>query len=143
MEEARVRIRKGVPGDFNFIISTWLRSFKHSSYFAKRIRNSIFYLFHHEVVSRILGLHQTLTYIACDPLDVNVIYGYMVVGKHDENPLLHYVYVKSAFRRLGIANTLLKEAGLDPDKLVFSHWTFETDRLVEKFPNAVYIPYLI
>ena len=138
----QVKIRPAVEGDFHFIISTWLKSFKHSSYFGKRIRNSIFFKFHHAVVTDILASPDTLVTVACDTLDENVIYGYMVAGvAPDDNTLLHYLYVKSPFRRMGVAKVL--GAPLNLDKIVFSHWTFSTDWMIEKWPNAVYIPYLM
>lgn len=143
MDKAQISVRPALPGDFNFVISTWLKSYKSSSYFAKRIRNSIFFFYHHEVVSRLLSREDTKVFIACDLVDPNVIYGYLVQGSHEGVDLVHYVYVKSAFRGLGIARSLTAAAPLNLDRFVFSHWTFSTDGLVDKLPGGTYIPYLL
>lgn len=141
METDKVQVRRGLPGDFNFIISTWLRSFKHASYFAKRIQNAIFYRFHHNLCTRLLARSQV--FVACDRVDPNVIYGWLVTEKFEGNDVVHYVYVKAPFRRMGIAATLLVGASVDPNTLVFSHWSYAVDKLLIKYPKMVYVPYLV
>jgi GNAT superfamily N-acetyltransferase len=86
--------------------------------------------------------------VACDTVDPNVIYGYLVKGTYLEGslgevPVVHYLYVKAAFRKMGIARTLVEASKVPLDKFSFSHWTFAMDGLIERLPGAVYIPYLI
>ena len=54
-------------------------------------------------------------------------------------PLVHYVYVKQPYRRLGIAKALLKEAGLDPrDKFFYTCKTAVVSHL--DLPCAKWMP---
>lgn len=140
MNEMQIAIRIMEPGDKNFILSTWLRSYKHSSSFAKRITNSIYYFFHHNIVTNILERPDTKVTVACNPQDPNVIYAYLVQGGFEDQVVVHYIYVKAPFRGLGIAGRLAEEI---PAKFVFSHWTFSCDRIVDKYPGACFVPYLL
>ena len=57
---------------------------------------------------------------ACDPDDVDVILGYICF----EPDVLHFVYVKGGFRRMGIGGRLLGVAGIDlSGDIVVSHRT--------------------
>ena len=85
----------------------------------------------------------TKALVACDPVDPNVIYGYLVMGEVAGEDVVHYVYIKSAFRQMGIAKMLAKSAHLNLDKFSFTHWTYSTDWLVEKLPGGTYVPYLV
>lgn len=143
MENADVKVRLKVDGDTSFLLNSWLKSYYHSSYFCKRIREKIYYRFHHEVITRILGQPNTKVLIASDPIDTSVILGYLVYNEFECKPLIHYAYVKGAFRQMGIATTLIKAAELDLSIAQFTHWSFDCDEIVKKHPNMVYTPYLI
>lgn len=126
--------RAGLPEDLSFVYATWLRSYRHSSAFAKKITDRVFYLAHHAAIERILARGATV--LVCTPADSpEVILGYAVT----EGTTLHFVYVKKPFRRLGIASGLL--AGEGPS--MFSHWTDDWDRIRDLWPHAEYNPYLI
>lgn len=57
------------------------------------------------------------------------------------DPLVHYVYVKSAYRRRGIARRLFEAAGVDPELPFFHSCATETSsRLRKKAPRARFNP---
>lgn len=141
--DEKVLVRQMVDGDFNFIINSWLRSYADGSHFCKRIRNDVFYKYHHIAVTRMLSRPASKVLVACDPVDPSVILGYLSFDLFEGKPLVNYIYVKSAFRRLGVASSLVTSAGIDLNMAVFSHWTKPTDALVKKFPGLTYNPYLI
>jgi len=64
-------------------------------------------LYYHDIILKKILTKCTLL-VACDPDDPDVIWGY--VAFNAENPVLHFVYVKGAFRRMGIGTRLLDEA---------------------------------
>ena len=147
MQVERIKIREADARDLNFILATWLRSFKSSSPFTKRIKNKIYYQFHHELIRKLLQTAKVL--VAADGVDDSVIYGWLVVDELERNDaivgkwaIVHYTYVKSAFRGLGIAHDLWKAAALHPDITLFTHWTYECEKLLEKWPTLTYCPYL-
>lgn len=138
-------IRPMEASDRSFVLATWLNNYKHESYFAARISDKVFFRHHHDVVERLLARSRVL--IACDPGDANEIVGYIVW----EPGVLHWCYVKKAFRQYGLGRALLTATDL-PDDLSgvsITHATkmwFSTRKdgagLEAKFPHAVYNPYL-
>lgn len=133
-----ISIRQGVVDDAAFIFSTWLRSYAGSSYFARKIPRKTFFAYHHQIIERIIARNATVL-VATPEDDPSTILGYLV----HEGPVLHYIYTKGPFRRLGIASRLIKESGLDLNKSQFTHWTYDADDLLPLWPGLSYNPYLI
>lgn len=142
-EQAEVIIRKMNLDDYNFVISSWLKSYYHSSYFTKRIRSSVFFKYHHQVATKILERPSTTVLIAADKVDPSVILGYMIYEPYDGTYVVHYTYVKSSFRLMGVGSELLKASELNINSCLFSHWSEPVDELIKKFTGMTYCPYLI
>jgi len=136
MGEFEVRLSE--PEDLNFIFATWLRSYRYSSSFAKRISNDTFYTWHHKVIERILG-RGALISVVCPKGDPSVILGYACAEMYEGKPVIHFIYVKKAFRKMGAAKELLK----DINEGLFTHWTQDSEWIVKKYPKFMYNPYLI
>jgi len=134
------KVRALQENDINFILSTWLRNYKFSSYFAKPIKNATFYAWHEQVIKRILSRPTTRANVCCSTDDDNLILGYSITEQQGDIPVIHYVYVKKAFRQFGIAKALLDG---NPGKAEFTHMTFEYDWIKEKYPELEYNPYRI
>tara|TARA_R100000808_G_scaffold3378_1_gene12099 strand:+ start:53 stop:595 length:543 start_codon:yes stop_codon:yes gene_type:complete len=64
-------------------------------------------LYYHDIILKKILTNCTLL-VACDPEDPDVIWGYVAFDPKD--PVLHFVYVKGAFRRMGIGTRLMEEA---------------------------------
>jgi GNAT superfamily N-acetyltransferase len=126
-------VRTGNEEDWNFVYATWLRSFKRSSYFAKHIQDALFFENHHKIVEAILR-RGALVRVATPAEDPATILGYLV----GEGEVVHFIYVKKSFRGFGVARSLLSQTSHDSQ---FSHWTYDADYLLKKYPKAVYNPY--
>jgi hypothetical protein len=142
-----------VPNDKNFICATWLNSYFTSSRFAKRITHRIFKDYHSEVIERILTNPKTEVLIASSIDDPDTIFGYLVFQKY-KTPILHYVYVKHAFKKMGIAAELIQKADVGFPNIIVTHWTFDLEDVLDKYPThpemwesrypeISYIPYLV
>jgi hypothetical protein len=127
--------------DKDFLYSTWLKNYKHSSYFAKRIKPTVFFRGHQIVVDHILNKPTCKALVACPKDDSETILGYIVFEPTFN--VVHFTFVKDAFRNMGIARRLLKESGIDTEKLMFSHWTFPIDEIIRKYEQITYNPYLL
>jgi hypothetical protein len=140
---ANVVIRPFQPAeDTNFILSSWLRSYRLSSQFAHRITDAIFYHYHQLIVQRILTRSKIL--IACLPDDPSVIIGYLVYEQYAEQPLIQYAYVKKPFRNEGVLTSLIEAAEIDLEQPAqFSHMTEASEAIARHFPKLTYNPYLI
>lgn len=137
-------IRKYDPtSDEAFIFSTWLRNYKHSSYFAKRVKPSVFFAGHHKIVSHLLAKPTTTTFIAHPKDDPNTMLGYLVCDTSLERPIVHFTFVKEAFRKMGILRTLMSAAKITAENMSFTHWTIPVDDLIRKFPDIIYNPYAL
>ncbi len=108
-------IREANPNDIPFIYATWLKSYHYDSW-TKSIAKSIYFDNYKLVIDRLLEASQVL--IACHPTDENVILGYLVA----EPEIIHYCFVKEAFRRFGIAKDLVR-ASEAPETAIISHRT--------------------
>ena len=109
-------IREPRPEDLSFIYSTWLNSFYYDSW-AKSIRKSVYFNNYKKVLDRILDSAHIS--IACDPNDESVIYGYLI----SESDIAHYIYVKDAFRKFGIAKDLVNNDMNLLNEFQFTHKT--------------------
>lgn len=138
MENIETRLAN--TDDMNFIYSTWLKSYRHSSNFAKKLSNEVFYEWHHKVIDRFLDRGGSIT-IAHPIGEPSVILGYLCAEK-EPAAIIQYIYVKKPFRKMGIAKTLHKQCTL-AGPYSFSHWTLDTDWIIKKLTDLIYNPYLL
>ena len=97
-------------------------------------------LYYHDIILKKILTNCTLL-VACDPEDPDVIWGYVAFDGNGPSPVLHFVYVKGAFRRMGIGTRLLSEALQDwtgsfkteNHPVVVSH---RTESLFKAWPNV-------
>lgn len=100
---------------------------------AKDIPGVTFFNYHHRLIERILDRAACIM-----ARSEGVIVGYIVF----EPGIVHYVYIKQAFRTLGIATSLFKSSGLDIDTCCYTHSTKVGRELAEK-NGLSYNPYLL
>lgn len=141
-----IEVRQYRPSaDQAFVYSTWLRNYKHSSYFAKRIKPVIFFAGHHDLVSHLLRKPSVKVFVAHPKDDIDTILGYLACEPNTDTqkPVLHFIFVKDAFREMGIARCLIKASEIDIAKSRISHWTYPVDELIKKYPEMIYDPYAL
>lgn len=102
-KSALVTTRPATPGDVSFIFSTWLKGLKFGNSWYRLIDDKTYYHVYHQVVESILSNPATQVKIACLQDAPDVILGYSVyIGDK-----LHWVHVKKAWRKIGIAKDLV------------------------------------
>lgn len=132
---SELHLRPAIGQDLNFIFDTFRESVRHDSSLGRSCRTSIFKKEFAKVIDHILAKAKVL--IACMSSDHNVILGYLIF----EPDIIHYCFVKQAFRRMGIAYELFKSAyqcGKDPEREI--QCSFKTQSMREIFDNH---PFLI
>ena len=134
-------LRLAEEGDIGFIFNSWLKSYR-SSLFAKPISNTVFFAEHHKVIEKLAKTSQIL--LACNKEDPNQIYGYACAERVEGVFVLHYIYVKQSFRRLGIGKLLLDsfDHNFDDESAVYTHHTKIAEKLAAKY-HLIYHPYLL
>jgi hypothetical protein len=138
-----IGIRPVQGSDLSHIYATWLRACRTGSKFAKGIPNDVFFPSHSKVVERILKRPNTRTLIAHLKTDPDIILGYLVTEKRPDLEIVHFMFVKMPFRKLGILNELVQFSGVDLARAHCSHWTFDLLQLSKTYQQMTYNPYLM
>lgn len=118
--------RRAEDPDRAFIVNSWVSSFK-LSHAAGVIPLSMYEPVYREAVGVVLERPGIEVWVAYHPGETDAIadlYGWICVERGHPSPLVHYTFVKAAFRRMGIARGLFDAVGIDP--LTPFHFTFKT-----------------
>lgn len=127
-------VRPGRDSDKNFILATFLRGVYYGDSWYSFIPKDIFMNNYKYTAEALLENPNTIVMIACLPDDPEVILGYALLGNNYQ--LLHFVYVKSAWRQKGIAKALV------PSRLTeVTHLTAVGKILMKKFPDLIFNPF--
>lgn len=140
--ELNIQLRHADIGDVPFIFNAWLRSFR-SAPSVTTIHNHIYFAEHHKVLEKLLQSYNVI--IAADKEDPKHIYGFIVAGQFQEDKdilVVHYLYVKHTFRRLGIAKAMLKHFNIPSDNSFFYTHETPSGRIIAKKYLGIYHPYL-
>lgn len=133
-----VYVRTAEPGDTNFIFNSWLRSYEKVM---KSVPKQMYRRGQMDLMKQLVG--RSTVYVACDEKDLSQIYGYLIAEKLVDIDILHYIYVKSPFRRFGIGRVLYDVIDRNAAyPCIASHKTLYFDYLKEKW-NLSFNPYIL
>lgn len=104
-----INIRPGHESDRAFIMATWLRGFYYGNFWFKEISKNAFMKHYHNIITEILSSKNTSVQVAALKDDDDIIVGYSVLGHKYSNPTIHWVHVKTPWRRLGIGRRLVPQ----------------------------------
>lgn len=97
----------------NFVLQSWLRSYVREwpgwAALCEPAGAAAYWQSHQAGVK--VALRRSRAILAHDPGDHDIVYGYVVVEDDPRGAVLHYLYVKDAFRRRGCAAALWEAAG--------------------------------
>lgn len=109
MQNALVTVRDYNSGDRSFILATWLRGCYYGNTFYSDIPKDIFMLHYHEILEKFLNNPSVTIKIACLKDDEEVILGYSISRSAKDKKVMDWIFVKSAWRRIGIGKSLVPE----------------------------------
>jgi hypothetical protein len=133
-EKSLFTIRDYLPSDFNFIMATWLRGLYYGDSWFKLIPKDAFMENYHKILDAIMGLPGLTIKVACLKEDIDVIIGYVVY----KGQTLHWAFTKSAWRKIGIAKSLV------PTNITtVTHLTKVGLSLLRKNPQIVFNPFAL
>ncbi len=143
MQNLPIKYRLPQPSDLPFIYSTWLRSYRQMP-FAKNMSNDTFFYHHKQVIETILAKPNTSIVLIHEESDPNHLYGYSVIESYGEAFIIHYIYIKHSYRRLGLARDLLESqiTSLGTKLTFVTHESRNHMKFKDKF-QLEYNPYLI
>ena len=137
-----VAYRNAIEADRTFVISAWIDSFKFS-HTAGQVPFDRWYDTMWPVVECLLNCDGVDTIVAHTPDEDGTanLHGFITAAACNQLPLVHYVYVKQAYRRWGIARGLFRAVGVDPLKpFVYTFKTATVAKLARKIPLARWEP---
>jgi GNAT superfamily N-acetyltransferase len=122
-----------------FVYNSWLKSYGKSRE-PQRMSFKVYFHNYTKILDGILA--DCYVAFALNPDDLDQIFGF-VVFNYDEDinlTVIHYIYVKEAFRKLGLARKLMQQIqpalGTEPMICTFANHVF--DDLREKYLLAFY-----
>lgn len=138
------RIRLFVESDRGFVFHSWLKSFKNSHY-AGVIPMHHYYKVYTEALNDILSREGTEVVVATNPEESDArheIFGWCCAERGPGHPpVLHYIYMKQAFRHNGIAKEMLQATGiLDAPEFWYTFRTLSWSEIVRHNPRAWHKP---
>lgn len=129
-------IRDMVPADANFIFATFLRGLYYGDSWFSQIPKDIFMANYKHVAAALVPSPKTVVKIACLTEDPDVILGYSIMSADFQT--VHWCFVKAAWRRQGIARSLL------PSHPVYvTHLSALGKTLLSKFKDTTFNPFAI
>lgn len=137
-ENLLLTIRHANDTDVAFIFSSWLKSFRDSGFLVRAVPNTIYFTNHHKILQNLIK--RSTVFVACDPKDSSNIYGYVVAETISGSFVLHFIYVKQSFRKLGVGKALFNSFPHDGNASCCSHLTKMGEKFLLKY-NMIYHPY--
>lgn len=147
-EATRVVHRTITPRDLPFVTSTWLKSNRKRGF--GRIDSRVYFHWHHRILEALIP-RPSVAIIACDREDPDKLFGWIVARFEAPVLVIHYVYVRDGWRRVGIGTSLVRALveRFDPQALAWTHQTDLWDTFEKRLrrdgvvPKAgVFNPYL-
>lgn len=122
----------------SFLYNTWLKSYRSTQ---KYTTDTIYYLYQKKIIKNIIGNPDVKIKVVCNKDNLNHAIGYIVW----EMPgVLHYVYIKHAYRNQGICSAFLKSLPIDSEQLTLTtHVSVQKWQQFSKKFNLIYNPYLL
>jgi GNAT superfamily N-acetyltransferase len=111
----RIGYREGTAEDFDFVQATLLNHYYEESFWAQRLTTRSYFDGHTPLVRALL--QQARVLVACTQEDPGLILGFVVfepAGGPAGTDVLDFLYVKKAWRKLGVGRMLLAATGLTP-----------------------------
>ena len=127
-------VRDGTENDKSFILATFLRGLYYGDSWFSLIPKDIFMENYKRLAEAIVTSPNVVVKIACLPDDPDVILGYSILSADYQT--IHFVYVKSAWRKNGIAKSLCPKF---PTSV--THLTGLGKELMKKFDGCVFNPF--
>ena len=136
----RPQLRPMREDDKSFIINSYLKTMRYRHPFAE-MTDDVYFPPQRKELNTILAAGDVI--VACNPEDSQHLYGYIVSEKFASGTVVHFIYVKHALRKFGIARELFCQAIGKQETTLVTHVTQSNfKRLATKY-SLIYDPYLL
>lgn len=134
--EAVFKLRPYRESDLNFIRNSWAKSYYKGSEYVKFISPNEFHERHRPIREEILKRPNIALVVACSTDDEDLILGWILIEKPKEKSgtILHYLYVKEAFKKEGISKELMNKL-LTNTPIMVTHMTERASKIIQYHPS--------
>lgn len=137
-----ITIRPYTSEDENFVYASWLRGLYYGDTWFNAIPKEVFMHEYHKVLDLIIKTRPCAIKIACLKEDPEVILGYAIFHITEKGQALDWVFIKKAWRAIGIAKMLVQDEV--PTLTTVTHLSKKgLDIMKSKLPNVVFNPFSI
>jgi len=136
-----VVLRDMLPADRNFILKSILQHYRHGSPHVKQIPDAIYFDNHHYLIGKVMRFPNNVVRIAALKDDPEIVFGFIWANFDPET--VHYIYVKRAFRRMGLGRLLFRSVFDENVDVYYTHHTKDAAFLSHKFDQMIFNPYLL
>lgn len=133
MIEDLIEVRAAEKDDKNFVIHSWLRSLRSFEPFYRTMTGETFFREHTKRVENALDRGYCL--VVCPRDHPKIIAGYIVWETRIDDTIIHYVYIKEQYRKMGIASLLMDTVNTDRNLVASARGI--------AFKDIPYNPYLL
>lgn len=134
LNKSDIVVRDGVEDDTNFVFSTMLIGLYYGGTHFSHMNKSSFMHDYHQVVENLIKSGKLK--VSCFKDDPSTILGYALLSEDLYN--LHFIFVKKAWRNIGIMKSLVPK-----ESLFCTHLTKVGVSLIKKYPQFSYNPLLL
>jgi len=117
-DELPIVIRPMQPGDVPLVLNSWLKSYRDCPA-SWGTSNDAYFRTQKAVISKLMTRCNVA--IASDPQDDDQIFGWLAWEDSKDDIVVHYIYVKSLFQRMGVARRLWEHAEPGERDVVATH----------------------
>lgn len=139
MDNKLFLLRDLTKEDLPFLYNSFLKSYRDSPA-VKSVPNSIYYAGQHAIIETIIASPHATIFIACNPDDIQQIYGYALGEMHDTTAVVHWIYCKHPFRGNGIGTALVGALIKDAQTIYYTHRVKNIEKLLGDRP-FIFNPY--
>jgi GNAT superfamily N-acetyltransferase len=127
------QLRSPNPSDLPFIINSWTESYKDSKY--NPIYGPAYFYYFRLLLNRLIP--KSLITVICNPDDPDQIYGWGCYTITDNQLIVHWIYIKYTFRKLGLGTFLLNtlKEMVKSDELIITLKPCYYDRYKDTFKH--------
>lgn len=144
--EAEYLFRSYKEEDIPFIQSSWGSSYYSGISYRQLITPDEFHKFHRPARERFFSRPTATAIVCCGAKDRDLILGWLALEKPAASIIIHYIYVKEAFKEEKIASELLNGIS-SQGEVLFTHLTEKAQKIIrnnkDKYRRFVFAPHLI
>lgn len=133
-------IRPARQTDLAFVTSSYLKTMRARTPY-NCMTSDVYYPHQRKRIENALQVGDC--YVLANPEDPDHIFGYAVVEHLSSGDIVHFIYIKFPFRKMGLARKLFSQVVRDQGTTLVSHTTDTNfDRLAHKY-KLIYDPYVL